>query len=310
MEIPLQKDTNFIHVEIFDGVITSKSDSSKIYYEPRLPNLHILGIAPTYLDLKYNIKDVNDFSNLMKQQEGKGIFNKVFVEKLVTKDSTTGQFIRQTFEKLSKRFETIEEGQNSIAENDVLIVFFSSHGKKIKHRFKLIPSDYNEEFDITSSVDYKTDILSFLNEINCKKIVFADACHSGSAKSKSISSLGTSELLNNLNENAPGILTISSCKKDELSYEDKDWKNGAFTEAVLEALSNKKVTLTDGSDLVANQEEKDKEINALSLKELFDYLAIRVPDLIQEKFGKGFKQTPTMPQKELDNTIDLFILNK
>ena len=77
-----------------------------------------------------------------------------------------------------------------------------------------------------------------LDKIKCHKLVFIDACHSGAAKG----SKGTidAESLLKLSRAAVGTTTITSCRSDEQSYEDNDWENGAFTEALMEASNNKR----------------------------------------------------------------------
>ncbi len=300
--ISLMEGKNTIYIEV-DG---AKAQEITIEYQPQLPNLHVLAIGPIYEDLQFTSQDAKDFSTVMRAQKGKGLFNDVIVTELTTEASTSTQSIRAAFEGLYYRFAKMD-GVDKIAPNDVLVVFVSSHGKKIYDGFKIVPSDYNEDSALTTTVDYKYDVLRFLEKINCKKLVFMDACHSGAAKNVVTSAISTA--LNRLNAASPGLVTMSSCKDDELSYEDRTWQNGAFTEALLEALSGKDVHLSDGTILTCDSEEDIAGRGILSINEIYRFLQKRVPDLVRQKYGNAALQTPFMPADDLDQTLSLFILD-
>jgi hypothetical protein len=305
-QIPLLQGENKIFLLVENNLERKQTEPIIVIYEPKLPNLHVLTIGPPYQDLKYTGKDAKDFANAMRKQKGKGLFNQVFIRELTDYESTTCQNIRVEFESLYNRFRK-NDGLDQITPNDLLVIFISSHGKKVNGEFRIIPSDYNEDRELTTTVDYRRDVLQFLNLIPCKKMVFTDACHSGAAKSKSrITSASISRALNELNSAASGMLTMSSCGDEELSYEDESWQNGAFTKALLEALSGQSVTLSNGETIVCDSSEGERGI--LSIKEIYAFLQKRVPDLVQQKYGKGALQTPFMPENSLNNELHLFVV--
>ena len=49
-------------------------------------------------------------------------------------------------------------------------------------RFKILTSGYKAGYEEFTSIDFESDIINFLNDINCKKLIFIDACNSGSAE--------------------------------------------------------------------------------------------------------------------------------
>ncbi|MEM9887820.1 MAG: caspase family protein [Bacteroidota bacterium] len=301
--IVLDTGENVIYYEIIGADFSAKTDTIHIFYQPDRPNLHVLAIGPSYDDLQYTRQDAQDFANAMRAQAGKNFYNKVFVKELILEAQTDSREIEAAFEGLAKQYWR-KRGEDKIAYNDVLVVFISSHGRVIEDDYKIIPYGFDDDRNISTSVDYKDEILDYLNRINCKKLLFIDACHSGSAKAGNADAAMTKELLR-LNKSAPGLSSISSCGAEELSYEDSRWENGAFTEAFLEALKNKEVTLKSGETIYADQSAD----GLLSLEEIYRFLRIRVPDLVEEKWDNGRSQHPIMNRKELEKGINFFVVN-
>lgn len=64
--------------------------------------------------------------------------------------------------------------------------------------------------------------------------------------------------LDDLIQNTSGISILTACSKNKFSYEDDSWGNGAFTEALLEALNNKAVEVEGGKIIHA---DNYKELN-------------------------------------------------
>lgn len=297
-------------------------DTIRVTYVPkikRLPNLHVIAIAPVYEgndSLHYNTKDADDFVVSAKKQEGKGLFDKVAsVRKLTTFNETEADDIRKVFRDVTKRSKNTYLGDDAIADNDIVWVLISSHGKVINQRFKVQPSNYDdtndEEREITT-VDYRTDILEKLKEIadtaqeNRRKIiVFLDACHSGAAKSKSSgANAGASAILNLLNSSVAGIVTISSTTDSLLSYEDPISKNGAFTAILLKAFNNETMILGNGNTL-----KPDTNLDGyLQLSELWHYIEKGLPELFRQNMYLKFlnqKQIPFMPLQQLKDDIPI-----
>jgi hypothetical protein len=308
--IQLDTGENIIYYEVLGDGFRARTDTIHIFYEPSRPNLHVLAIGPTYNDLEYPAQDAKDFAEAMRAQKGKGFYNQVFVEELVIEEKTSERKIKFAFEDLSVRY-LQTKGEDKITSNDVLVVFISSHGEVINGSYKILPSNFQRAREKTTSVDYEDEILYHLNLINCKKLLFIDACLSGNAKSGGADAKMTKELLR-LNETAPGLSSIVSCGKEELSYEDQNWKNGAFTEAFLEALENKAVVLHSGSDQEETIRADQSGDGLLSLEELYAFLQKRVPNLVEKKWGSTSQrsQRPVMNRKELKNQVNFFVVPK
>ena len=302
-------------------------DTLKINFVPKIqqkPTLHIIAIAPNYTNpnhkLAFNQKDADDIVEIARKQAGRGVFDEIKVKKLTSMQETTADNIKKVFRELSRRAKKDYDNSDAIGVQDVIWVFFSSHGKMIKNKFKILPSNYADDDDEEqeeSSVDYRTAVLDKLQEVvkeetqdtNRRKIiVFIDACHSGGAKSKGDMTNDeiNSMALNALNSSAAGIITVSSTTDSLLSYEDALWQNGAFTKALVEALDNQKVTKKNGSTLSADT-NSDKII---TIEEMYNFLKIRIPDLINQIHNSASRrQEPFIPTRQLKDNLPVVRLN-
>lgn len=301
--------------------------TTNIYFNKRKPNLYAIVIGPDFDDLKFTAQDAKDFSKLLSQQKNRSYYDEVDIRELSSPEQTGLVNIQIEFDDIRQMAE-----KGKIKPNDHIMIFFSGHGKVKNEQFYLTTSDFNPKSIELTSINFKELLEQFLNPINCKKIVFIDACHSGNARGgKEGEDKGLARALEKANSIAPGIITFASSSIDEVSYENEIWENGVFTEALLEAISDSTVVLSDGSLLSANglqvsysvkghafvdtttiqswsiAEEKD---NVLTIDELNNYLKIRVPDLLKTVMPEK-KQTPSLPQTEqvLDKDLPIIWLN-
>lgn len=307
--LQLQLGDNEIEVEVYDELGNVKTIPLKITYAPERPNLHILAIGPTHEDLKYTGTDARDFAKAFINQENK-LFNKVFIKSLSEKNTTNKDDIQKALLDLQFNYETSSEG--AITDKDLLIIFISSHAKRDGRNFLILPSDYSAKYEAIYSLDYEKDIVQFLKNLNCKKLMFIDACNSGAAYTsvsgtKSVTDDGLAEAINKINSTLSGMSTFTSCRKREKSYEDDKWQNGAFTEAILEALDNRPYADAKGRNYRADQNND----SIITLGELKSFLAKRVPYLVKtQKKNAPTSQVPIMTNNELGDQFPLFVLEK
>jgi hypothetical protein len=294
--------TYFQRVKLGEGVNTFKAvvqneagkqttDSLKVVYAPRKPNLHLISIGVPSVDLKYTSKDARDF---VKAIHGRGkpnqAFQAIFVDTLFTEARTTKTEILKTLRRLQYRF-----SDRQIASHDLIVVFISAHGlNSSQGEFRIAASDYDNPFMQETSLDFEKEIINYLSPIECRKLFFVDACHSGAGGNQGVS--GTA--LANLANNKKGLNLLLSCRSDEYSYEDDSWQNGAFTETLVEALegfSQKKSSLDQNGD------------QQLDVKELYRKLQTQVPSLVQAKKPKTTtSQNPLLILNQLQEPFVLF----
>ena len=286
--------------------IDSLETSIVIYFKPSQPNLHILSIGPSYPNLSYTSKDARDFAKAFSRQKANGFFNLVYLDTLLSPQNTDKTSIKIALASLRNRAES-PTLINSIKPNDYLVLFFSGHGIHHNEALRLVPSNYNPLFKEETTLHYQNEILDYLNAIDCKKIVFIDACHSGAiAGEKGANPDALYDYLKKANESSNGTIFITSSGAWESSFEDDKLKNGVFTAALLEALQGKKVQLLDGEWIWADQEEEGHRDNILTVKELFDFLQRRVKDLVTRN-KKNKSQTPTLELNEINEDLAFFV---
>ena len=289
-----------------------KSDPINFNYIPKdQPNLYVLSIGVAHEDLKYTTKDANDIYRAFDQLRADNGFKKVRVYPLTEKETTTQRNIKRAFVDLTR---------SGINENDLVVVFISTHGKVSQRgRYILLPSDFESQYEEETSIDFKNDILNKLDMINANVLVLIDACQSGSAYSGSRSMFNdetSSVFMNKLINNTSGMEIIASCGEREFSYEDDSWGNGAFTKSILEAFRNEKVEVKNGKRIQADI-YNELEVGVrnygpdgiITIEELRNFITQRVPHLVQNVKGKP--QHPSHKSTErLSKSLGIYMVNK
>ena len=283
-QLSLKLGLNTVYVK-GDGVLL---DTFLIDYTPSTPNLHVVSIGIPYdNDLEYTSKDARDFANLFATlPTGKDrLFNPVVeIDTLTTKAATREGDINAKISELSEK---------EVKPNDYLFLFISAHGMEYEDDFLIPASDYIRK-DI-NAIKFKEHIIDKLQHLNCKKIIFIDACHSGGAKSIINSNSEALQIITQA-ENDFYIMTSSSASQQ--SFENKEWENGAFTKALREAFTNKKVEIEDGKWIQANTNDA-----YLTLAELYEFIKKRVAYLTQTK---NKTQTPSINKGLSELKIPVF----
>ncbi len=274
---------NTLQIKLTKGTQVVASTTLQIFYNPAKPNLHVISIGTKPLNLKYPDKDAKDFADLFANQAGSSdqqLFGQVHVKSLVGEAATSSEI-----QGLLEEYKFTHD----VSPRDLLIVFLSSHGFMYNEEFRIQGNEYDPRRKRTTSVSYNS-IIRNLNDMECKKLVMIDACQSGGAKA---STEEIYEAIAELNQAQNGITTITSSSKDQLSYEDTTWENGAFTEAIINGLQN------------AQADENKDDI--ISVQELFDYVRMQVPQMVRKV--KNEIQTPNITSNELGD-LPFYLIQK
>lgn len=245
----------------------------------RKPNLHVLAIGTKPNDLHYTEKDANDFANAFRNQGswlggGNKLFGKINISTLLgSRDEANTSDIKKAFERLANQYQ-----KGIIRKGDILIVFLASHGFLHKGEFRVQGNDFDPNAPKTYSISYQ-DMMSDLEGIDCKKLLFIDACHSGGARA---SVQAINEEIKRLSNVRSGLTVMVSSSKNQYSYEDRRWQNGAFTESLLRAF---------GGHADKNQDD------IVTIKELIAYVNHHVPKMVRRR--KNQLQHPKVLQNDL-----------
>jgi WD40 repeat protein len=175
-------------------------------------------------------KDARDVAASWKAQTG-GLYRDVEV-KLLTDAQATKNGILAGLEWLERE----------TTEKDVAILYFSGHGINDPRSgdYLFLPYESDMEARRTTLLPDR-EVRSALSTIPGKVLLFLDTCHSGNllgtAKTRDAADL--TGLLNELASADSGVVVFSASTGRQQAIESSDWKNGAFTRALLEALAGK-----------------------------------------------------------------------
>lgn len=246
-----------------------------------MPRLFVVAIGigdyndPKLPKLKYTCKDAQDFSRAIASKKGMP-YEDVEVKTLCDEEA-----------KRSDIFEAMEWLKQEASPNDVCVFFYAGHGfRDEKDRFYFMPygSSTDRLYDCFSSTDFRTQA----EDINCKLVVFVDACYSGALMDGNRSA-ATNHFIEQLRRAKNGTILYASSSSDTKSKEDDTWKNGAFTKALVEAFNG------------AAREEGEDGLSTQSL-EHFLYKEVRKTT--------GFKQTPIFINPNGIEHFNLFTYEK
>ena len=193
--------------------------------------LHVLAIGVSdygdtarHLDLAYADHDARDVAAALRDSQG-GLYAEVRATALANAEATKTRIFAG--------LEAVRTGMEAGGGADLAVIQFSGHGDMVDGAFYLLPHG----IDDGSTAAIKANALpatQFHDEIAAiarhgRVILLIDACRSGGATAPPDRSLRA--LLT-----AANVTVFTSCAEKQLSREDKAWENGAFTEALLEAL--------------------------------------------------------------------------
>ena len=175
------------------------------------------------LPLKMTVKDANDFANVLRSKKGHP-FTDVEVKLLCDQEATRGDIC-----------EAMEGMGQEARPNDLCMFFFAGHGyRDERDRFFFMPYGGNTKrtYECFSATDFK----DAAEKINCKFVVFADACYSAGLLEGNRSA-AADHFVEQLRRSKNGMLFYASSSGDTKSKEDPTWGNGAFTKALVEAFN-------------------------------------------------------------------------
>jgi hypothetical protein len=191
---------------------------------------------PNMAPLEYADDDAVDLDRLLKAQEGR-IFSKVET-RLLTNEQATKDNILDGLTWLDQHTE----------KGDYALLLMSGHGvTDLRQKFYFLPIDANvapEKLRTTAVTE--SEIKDVLSSIRGNVVFFVDACRSG-ASLDGLTRADATSLVNGLSRDDAGIVMFASSSADQDSLESPQWKNGAFTEALLAGLAGRADYVRDGA---------------------------------------------------------------
>jgi hypothetical protein len=236
------------------------------------PKLYALiaGIS-NYADSAYKLdfaaKDAHDFAGSLANQNG-ALYSEVVI-KLLLDQHATAVAIKDGLEWLT----------HQVTDRDVGVVYLAGHGiVDERNRFYFLAAD-NDANRLLATAVAKDDIAHALDGLAGKALLFLDACHAGSVVSTGRrSTYDNNDVVNDFLHSERGVVVFAASTGRQVSIENPEWGNGAFTKALVEGLGS------PGVPALAKMLGRDTITPAL----LEFYIAERVKELT------GGKQSPVM----------------
>ena len=246
-----------------------------------LPRLFAVAIGvgdyndPELPKLKYTTKDARDFSKVLSTKKDYP-YQDVQVKTICDEEATREDF-----------YEAMEWLKQESSPTDVCIFFYAGHGyrdEKDRFYFMNYGSSTSKLYNCFSSNDFRQAV----EDINGKLIVFVDASYAGALMGGNRSA-ASNHFVEQLRRTKNGMVMYASSASDTKSKENEDWKNGAFTKALVDAFNG--AARTDG-DI------------GLSTQQLDQYLYKAVRQMTD------FKQTPIFMNPNGMEPFELFTYEK
>ena len=185
------------------------------------------------LSLKFADRDARDVATaLINTQEG-GLYAEV-KPILLHDDTAHGEEI---FDALA----VMRHNMADVASEDLGVVMFSGHGTMIDGQFYLVPcgADDSTPARLKSSAiaasEFQSEILKLAS--HSRALILLDACRSAGLIGGATNALSAADALKSALA-ANNVTLLMSSAADKTSREDDRWQRGAFTKALLDALSS------------------------------------------------------------------------
>jgi len=201
--------------------------------------LHVLAIGindhgdkAEHLRLAFADQDARDVASALVNTQD-SLYADVSLQ-LLQNDEVTKTGIFRAFNAIREKMTQAEPGQ------DLAVVLFSGHGTMVDGGFYLLIHgvDAGTDVDIKATALPMNDFRDELHKLGeCGRVlVLLDACHSGAVTSDGAPLPMNADMLRAALATT-NVTVLTSSSAEEASYEDERWRNGAFTEVFLEALS-------------------------------------------------------------------------
>ncbi len=219
-------------------------------FAPRL-NAVLIGVS-AYSDkslrrgVEFAADDATALRDLLERQRERGLYREVTMKLLVNADATRENIV-----------DALVWLRRQTTSNDISVVFMAGHGVADEGRVFFLPVGADTD-RLTATGLSQSDLLDLLGRVSGRKIAFLDFCHSGGAvlaqNKRGRDDVDIVGLLNQLHEPGSGLIVFAAATAREPAIQLAEQHHGAFTIALLDALSG-------GADLLHHGAVGTAELN-------------------------------------------------
>jgi WD40 repeat protein len=254
LSVPLAQDAT-ITLVARAGERTSEAASVKVIWKGNAetktdvpkPKLYVLAIGvsryeDSNLTLRYAAADAGDVVAALKSQEGR-LYDAVVI-KLLRDDEATLRNVTEALDWIAQQ----------ATSRDVALVFLAGHGMDDEGKYYFLPTDVDLD-RLRRTAEPQSDIDESLQRIAGKALFFFDTCHSGSVMGgRRGVAPDINGVVNDLASAENGVVVFAASTGRESAFEREAWGHGAFSFALLEALTGKAGVFHDGVITLASLE--------------------------------------------------------
>jgi WD40 repeat protein len=207
--------------------------------QPPGARLHVLTIGISdygdkarNLKLNFAARDAQDVATALLNTQGGGLYAEV--KPMFLHDGEADKH------GIADALAAMDRNMTNSAGQDLAVVMFSGHGAMIDNQFYLLPYGADSstmahlKADAIPATEFKSEIEKLAQ--HGRVLVLLDACRSAGLMGGPSNALPAAEVLKAV-VNASNVTVLTSSTADRVSREDEKWGHGAFTKALLDALS-------------------------------------------------------------------------
>lgn len=175
-------------------------------------------------NLKFAAQDATAFAEAVKNHSDGRLYSSVESKVLLNSEADRGSIL-----------DGLQWLVDNVKAGDAVMLFCSGHGfLDDRNNFYLSTHEVDPAKLRSTAVSWR-EVVGILHEDlpACQRMVFLDACHAdgiGSDSQNPLQDLAAPEL---------GTMFYASCTMQQKSFENDEWKHGAFTKAILDLLNDR-----------------------------------------------------------------------
>jgi WD40 repeat protein len=194
------------------------------------PRLYVLAIgvsqyADPALRLNFAAKDAQDFAAALEAQRGKlyrDVTARVLTDGQATKDAV---------------LDGLEWLERQTTSKDVAVLFLAGHGVNDPNgAYYFLPVNVRTDALRRTGVPF-VELKQTVGALAGKTVMFVDTCHSGNVMGARRGPADITQVVNELASAETGAVVFASSTGRQYALEHADWRNGAFTKALVEGLA-------------------------------------------------------------------------
>jgi WD40 repeat protein len=239
LSVPIDKDAT-ITLVARAGERSSEAANLRVTWKPPVvaapievpkPKLYVLAVGVSRykdpnLKLNYSAKDAGDVAAAWTAQQG-GLYSEV-VTRILRDEQATREAV----------LDGLDWIERETTSRDVALVLLSGHGDNdADGAYYFLPYDVDPDRLRRSAVP-DIEIRRSLSHVSGKALFFFDTCHSGSVMSgRKAAPTDINGFVSDLATAENGLVVFAASTGREFAQERDEWKNGAFSKALIEGLS-------------------------------------------------------------------------